>query len=121
VRAQLFRSYVIRDEGAFDSGFPADVDVPQHRISRGMGGSKLLDRPSNVITLTSYWNGLIESSADAAAYALSRGWKLRPWMDPTECPVFHVRRGWLMLDDHFHAWPAPDDRVREWLAENQRK
>jgi len=63
-----------------------DTFVPQHRINRGMGGSKLLDRPSNVIVMCSEWNGLIESSSHHAVRAHNYGWKLSRWDSPEDRP-----------------------------------
>lgn len=77
--------------------------VPQHRKNRGLGGSKLLDTPSNIIVMCSELNGLIESNADLAAQAEQFGWKLKRWQDPAETPVFDRATGeWSLIDDDFN-------------------
>lgn len=80
-----------------------DTYVPQHRINRGIGGSKVLDRPANIIVLCSAVNGLIESNADIAAQARVYGWKLQRWQVPEDVPVFdRVTGEWFTLDNDFH-------------------
>ena len=75
---------------------------PQHRAGRGMGGSKLLDRPSNIIVLCSDLNSRIESDAEVADYAKQNGWKIDRWQDPDFEPVWYATEGrWYLLDD-FH-------------------
>lgn len=67
-----------------------------------MGGSKLLDRPSNLVVLCSRLNSLIESDHRWAQVARDYGWKLERWQIPEECPVFDARAGvWLVLDNSF--------------------
>lgn len=51
----------------------------QHRANRGMGGSKLKDRPDNLIVFCSVANVELESNADAAMYGRVNGWKLGQW------------------------------------------
>lgn len=72
----------------------------QHRANRGMGGAPDLDRPSNLIILCSWFNGLIERNVEAARYARAMGWKLRSWDDPLAVPYFDALAG---------AWWLPDD------------
>lgn len=70
----------------------------QHRINRGMGGSKLLDSTDNLIVLCSSMNTLIESDANAASTAKDYGWKLSSW-DTLESPVFNANElQWYQLD-----------------------
>lgn len=79
-----------------------DTYVPQHRANRGMGGSKLLDRPSNVIVMCSDLNILIEQDADLAAQAKAFGWKLERWQVPEEVPIFDRATGeWFTLTNDF--------------------
>lgn len=83
-----------------------DTFVPQHRAGRGMGGSRMLDRPSNIIVMCSELNGLIESDASTAQQARANGWKLNRWQDPTLVPVFDATdRSWFLLDDNYHRKP----------------
>lgn len=75
---------------------------PQHRAGRGMGGSKLLDRPSNIIVLCSDLNSRIESDAEVADYARQNGWKIDRWQDPDFEPVWYATEGrWYLLDDFY--------------------
>ena len=68
-----------------------------------MGGSKERDRPSNIITLCSFYNGLIESDSFAAERARERGGKLRNGQNPTTTPVWIPRlASWVLLDDEFN-------------------
>lgn len=67
-----------RDEHCWHCGTTEDL-VPHHRINRGMGGSKLLDTPDNLLMICALWNGLMESSAVDAASARGWGHKLAVW------------------------------------------
>lgn len=80
-----------------------DTLVPQHRAGRGMGGSKLLDRPANIIVLCAEMNGLIESAPHLARRARVYGWKLSRWQVPENEPFFDVATGsWWLLDNEFN-------------------
>jgi len=77
--------------------------VPQHRINRGMGGSRLLDRPANVLVMCSSTNGAIESDPKAAAAAREYGWKLSRWESPEDTPFYDIATGtWNLLDNLYH-------------------
>lgn len=74
--------------------------VPNHRRNRGMGGSKAREVPSNVVTLCSSVNGLIESDDRWAELARRYGWKLREGEDPLGVPAYDRQaRTWYMFDD----------------------
>lgn len=80
-----------------------DTLIPQHRVNRGHGGSKLLDRPANILVLCSEVNGLIESDARVAAMARSYGWKLRSWENPETKPFYDRATGeWNLIDNDFN-------------------
>ena len=80
-----------------------DTFVPQHRAGRGMGGSKRLDRPANIIVLCSKMNGLIESDAQYAQAAREYGWKLSRWEVPEEVPFFDIATGtWNLIDNIYN-------------------
>lgn len=75
----------------------------QHRIPRGAGGSALVDRPSNIVTVcgsgTTGCHNWMENERRADAEVL--GWilpKLNPDIDPEKEPLFTVD-GWVLLDD----------------------
>lgn len=80
-----------------------DTLVPQHRINRGMGGSKLLDRPSNVLVMCSYINGMIEADAVTADIAREYGWKLQRWETPEQVPFYDLAtRTWNLIDNDYN-------------------
>ena len=65
----------------------------QHRISKGMGGSKLLDVPANLLTFCNIGNAGMESDPDLADLARLNGWKLSRWQDPLTTPVMYLADG----------------------------
>lgn len=80
-----------------------DTFVPQHRAGRGMGGSKSLDVPSNIIVMCSSLNGLIESDARYADTARRYGWKLHRWEDSATVPFYDaVTSTWNLIDNDFN-------------------
>ena len=80
-----------------------DTFIPQHRANRGMGGSKALDRPSNVIVMCSDMNGRIESDAEMAAIARDYGWKLQRWQAPDQTPFYDLAtRKWYLIDNDYN-------------------
>jgi hypothetical protein len=74
--------------------------VVHHRINRGMGGSKLLDTPDNLMAVCSRYNGDMESLPRVAAQARGWGHKLAVWED-TARPVFDATgfTWWVLLPD----------------------
>jgi len=98
-----FAKYLDRDKRCYHCGSTDNTLIPQHRINRGMGGSKTLHKPSNIIVLCSLSNGLIESDPELAQSAREYGWKLERWKDPKETPVFDFASGeWFVLDDDYN-------------------
>lgn len=97
-----FAKYLRRDGGAcLHCGETERLSI-QHRAGRGMGGSKSLNRASNLIVLCSDMNSRIESDADVAESAKRNGWKLERWQEPLLEPVWYATEGrWYLLDD-FH-------------------
>lgn len=102
-----FRKYLDRDGGeCYHCGTNDATLIPQHRAGRGMGGVKSRNRPSNIITLCSYANGLMESDAKFAELARNRGWKIESWQDPTSVVVFHAPTAqWWLLNDEYKRYP----------------
>lgn len=99
---QEFDRYLERDGWRCQHCGTTEGLVPQHRQNRGMGGSKLRDRPSNVVVLCSAMNGDIEASAASAQLALIYGWKLRAHEVPEDEPVYdHAARHWYTLDNNY--------------------
>lgn len=84
-----------RDDHCAHCGSEVDL-VPHHRINRGMGGSKLLDTPDNLMMVCASWNGLMESDYRVANAARGWGHKLAVWED-TSRPVFDLGHGWWIL------------------------
>ena len=84
-----------RDDHCWHCGVEEDL-VPHHRINRGMGGSKLLDTPDNLMMICARWNGDMESNAGVAAAGKGWGHKLSAW-ESTGAPVFDRVGGWWIL------------------------
>jgi len=92
-----------RDGRCWHCGLDDDTLIPQHRINRGMGGSKLLNRASNLIVLCSAANVLMESDSIFRARALFYGWKLERMSVADEMPVYDLGRAeWFLIDDDFN-------------------
>jgi hypothetical protein len=103
VTKKEFLKYLKRDfNRCYHCGITGDTLVPQHRLGRGMGGSKARDVPSNIITFCSYYNGLIEQDSSERLRALKLGWSLKSWQDPKTTPVFCMVTGeWYVLADDY--------------------
>ena len=84
-----------RDPHCYHCGQSEDL-VIHHRRNKGMGGSKLLDTPDNLMAVCSRYNGEMESVAGVAAQARQWGHKLPVWVSLNE-PVFDVAGGWWFL------------------------
>lgn len=89
-----------RDDHCWHCGTQNDL-VPHHRINRGMGSSKLLDVPENIIMVCAQYNGQMESSAQIAELARSDGHKLSRWQSLRE-PVFDCFGRWWYLHSDGH-------------------
>lgn len=65
----------------------------QHRIGRGMGGSRMpgINAPSNLVAMCIHHNGLIESDSEFRTFACRQGWSIpRNWtpsLEPADIPV----------------------------------
>lgn len=74
----------------------------QHRINKGVGGSKLLDIPSNLLTFCNIANAALESDPEFAERGRQLGWKLSRWDDPTKVRFFDVLDAeWFHLTNTF--------------------
>ena len=104
MNGRQFALYLARDMHCpCGCGGREDTFVPQHRINRGMGGSRVLDRPSNVLVMCSHANGLIESDAKSAELARGYGWKLSRWESPEDTPFYDIATGeWYLIDNLYH-------------------
>ena len=97
-----FDKYLDRDKHCWHCGATDDTLVPHHRINRGMGGSKLLDTPANVIVMCSAINLGMEMDPALAEAAKSYGWKLASWEDPEKRYVLDLSKGlWFRLDNSY--------------------
>lgn len=68
-----------------------------------MGGSKLLDTPSNLIALCSDANVLMESNAEFRDNSLVKGWKLERYKFPEQTPVYDFMKGdWFLIDNDWN-------------------
>jgi hypothetical protein len=73
--------------------------VIHHRMNRGMGGSKHLDKLSNLIMVCYQFNGAMESDSAVATWARDLGMKLSKY-DTTAHPVFdNAQKVWFTLDE----------------------
>jgi len=87
----------LRDDHCWHCGLEDDL-VPHHRMNRGMGGSKLLDTPDNLMMVCGLYNFEMESDNVVAAAARGWGHKLSVW-ESTDHLVFDcVRFEWWLLD-----------------------
>ena len=77
-----------RDTHCWRCGQEEDL-VPHHRKNRGLGGSKLLDTPDNLMMVCARYNGDMESVALVARDARGWGHKVPSW-ESTDKPVFDV-------------------------------
>lgn len=107
---KTFAKYLQRDNGVcWHCGRDGDFLIPQHRMNRGMGGSKSRDKSSNIIVLCSEFNQRIESDARLAGWAKYWGYKLESWQKATEVPVFDfATKEWYKLDDAYGRVVVPD-------------
>lgn len=98
----------------------------QHRVARGMGGSKAswINDPVNLITVcgdgTSGCHGEIESRRE---WARTCGYAVPQWRNPAEVPVLHWVHGWSWIRPQ--GWvplTVPELRLQaaEWLADAER-
>lgn len=105
MKPKEFEKFLLRDSSTcYHCGKNDSSLVPQHRKGRGIGGkNSAANLPSNIITLCSYANGLIESNASFANLAIRKGWKLLSWQDSSIEPVYDFLSGtWFILDDEFN-------------------
>lgn len=101
MNAKAFRKFLDRDGGCVHCG-DVETAVPHHRANRGMGGSKLRDVPSNIVSMCALINGLMESDAYTAELSRTYGWKVSTATDASLVPVWYPNLGrWFFLDDDF--------------------
>ena len=100
-----FARLVERDGGGCLCCGETEAIAPNHRANRGMGGAgkdSWLNQPSNLVTLCSRMNSLIEQDPEYAKLAISRGLKISKYDDPLTTPVFDAKNSlWYNLDDYY--------------------
>lgn len=102
-----FQKLKNRDETCVATGQETDRLIPNHRIDRGMGGSKLLDNPENLVLMDSIINGLITHDKDWERKAFKYGWSLESWQDPATEPFYHIGlHQWVQPDGDWNLLPA---------------
>lgn len=95
IPAKLRKLIEARDPHCYHCGETNDLQI-HHRRNRGMGGSKLLDTPDNLLRVCAAWNYAMESDARSASQA--RGWNHKmPVWEKQNLPVFDVGGGWWYL------------------------
>jgi hypothetical protein len=92
--------------------------VVHHRGNRGMGGSKKANETSNLLSLCSLCNGVIEASSSAAKKARKYGIKLHNYelQSSDQIPVFFPLGGyrtWLVLDNKYGVALATDAHANQ--------
>ena len=107
---KTFDKFLQRDKSCCHCGTTDNTLIPQHRANRGMGGSRSLDRPSNIIVMCSEANGLLESNARFAEIGRELGWKLTRDQVPEFTPVL-LADGYWLLDNDFNKTPVPENQA----------
>ena len=96
MRQALVKLLLKRDDYCLHCG-DTETLVPHHRINRGMGGSKTLDDPRNIVLICSWYNGQLESDAETARRGREYGHKLSRF-DSFEKPLYDQVAGqWITL------------------------
>jgi hypothetical protein len=107
---KTFDKFLDRDKCCSHCGITGETLIPQHRANRGMGGSKALDRPSNIIVLCSTANFMLESNARFAHMGRVFGWKLERHQVPEFTPVY-MGDGWWLLDNDFNRTQVSNEDI----------
>ena len=102
-----FKKYEARDTHCPHCGVGVPYLVPHHRKNRGMGGSKVLDTPSNILLVCALLNGAMEQQSEVAEDAKRFGWKLESWQDPLVIPIYDAITGFL--------YRLKDDYTKEYI------
>jgi hypothetical protein len=97
-----FKKFQARDPYCPHCGIGVPYLVPHHRKNRGMGGSKNLDNPANILLVCAQLNGDMEHQSQVAEDARVWGWKLKNWEDPLVVPVYDAMTGFTyrLKDDY---------------------
>jgi hypothetical protein len=102
-----------RDSGAcWHCGTNDNVQI-HHRTNRGMGGSKLLDRPSNLVVVCAEYNYAMESDFISARSARDLGHKVSRHASIIHSPIRHFMGKWYLLDDRYQKYEVEPNELRE--------
>lgn len=91
----------------------AGILTLQHRIGRGMGGSRMpgINGAANLVAMCIHHNGLIESDNEFRTFAMRQGWSIpRNWtpsLDPAAIPVRYAD-GPFLIDWEGNRTPVPE-------------
>lgn len=106
IRKRIFK----RDHGiCWHCGTDENVTI-HHRTNRGMGGSKNLDMPSNLVVMCSEFNFLMEADLAAFRLAKKRGWKVSKYQRAAEVEIQNHEGRTFLLDDMFRRWEKIGNR-----------
>lgn len=106
IRKRIFK----RDHGiCWHCGTDENVTV-HHRTNRGMGGSKNLDMPSNLVVMCSEFNFLMEADLSAFRLAKKKGWKVSKYQRAAEIEIENHEGRTFLLDDMFRRWEKIGNR-----------
>jgi hypothetical protein len=84
-----------RDDHCYHCGQTEELQI-HHRRNKGIGGSKLLDTPDNLMRVCAAWNYGMESDPRVASQARAWNHKLPIW-EKENLPVFDRAGGWWYL------------------------
>lgn len=84
-----------RDDHCYHCGQTEELQI-HHRRNKGIGGSKLLDTPDNLMRVCAAWNYGMESDPRVASQARAWNHKLPVW-EKENLPVFDRAGGWWYL------------------------
>jgi len=96
VKRSLLISLLRRDEYCWHCGTNYDL-VPHHRMNRGAGGSKLLNRLDNLMMVCADYNWQMEADGKVLTRARELGHKLKR-TDEFSTPAFdNYSKQWFIL------------------------
>lgn len=102
-----------RDKGmCWHCGTTENVQI-HHRTNRGMGGSKLLDRPSNLVVVCAEYNYAMESNFMDARSARDLGHKVSRHASIIHSPIRDFIGQWYLLDDRYQKHEVEPHELRE--------
>lgn len=98
MKKSLLITLLRRDHYCWHCGTNFDL-VPHHRMNRGAGGSKVLDRPDNLLLVCAGYNWEMEADAKILTRARELGHKLRR-TDEFSTPAFdNYAQQWFILTE----------------------